>query len=80
LELQNIGFKIQGVVCDGRKNLPQWYDEIPVQMCRFHQTAIVRQSLTKRPKLQASSELMEIVDVIKKTDKESYSGLLMAWL
>jgi hypothetical protein len=31
-------------------------------MCHFHQAAIVRRYLTKKPKLQASSELMDIVD------------------
>lgn len=79
LELQNRGFRIQAVVCDGRKGLPQSFDKIPVQMCQFHQAAIIRRYLTKRPKLQASRELMEIVDLMKKTDKESFSGSLIEW-
>jgi len=39
-----------------------------VQMCQFHQSALVRRYLTKKPKLKAAQELME-VDVMKQTDK-----------
>jgi hypothetical protein len=79
LELQERGFKILGIVCDGRKGLIQLFDKIPVQMCQFHQAAIVRRYLTKKPKLQASSELMDIVDLMSRTDKESFAGLLSSW-
>jgi hypothetical protein len=79
LELQKRGFIVKGIVCDGRKGLSQLFDKTPVQMCQFHQSAIVRRYLTKRPKIQASQELMAIVDLMKKTDKESFSGLLLSW-
>lgn len=79
LELQKRGFIIKGIVCDGRKGLSQLFDKTPVQMCQFHQSAIVRRYLTKRPKIQASRELMAIVDLMKKTDKESFTGSLMSW-
>lgn len=79
LELQKRGFIVKGIVCDGRKGLSQLFDKIPVQMCQFHQSAIVRRYLTKRPKIQASRELMAIVDLMKKTDKESFTGSLMSW-
>ena len=35
--------------------------------------------MTKKPKLQASKELMEVVNLMKKTDKESFSGALNLW-
>lgn len=73
------GFSILAIVCDGRKGLIQSFGNIPVQMCQFHQSAIIRRYLTKKPKLQAALELMEVVDLMKKTDKESFVGALQMW-
>lgn len=78
-ELQDKGFIVQGIVCDGRKGLIQAFGEIPVQMCQFHQSAIMRRYLTKRPKLEAAQELMVVVDLLKQTDKESFEGVLNEW-
>ncbi|CEN50289.1 hypothetical protein CCAN2_2030079 [Capnocytophaga canimorsus] len=46
-ELQNKGFQIAAIVCDGRKGLLQSFGAIPVQMCQFHQSEIIRRYLTK---------------------------------
>ena len=35
--------------------------------------------MTKNPKLKAGQELMEIVDLMKQTDKESFTGALGLW-
>lgn len=78
-ELKSLGFQITAIVCDGRKGLIQSFKDIPVQMCQFHQSAIIRRYLTKRPKLKAAQELMEVVDLMKQTDKESFSGALYLW-
>jgi hypothetical protein len=48
-------------------------------MCQFHQSAIIRRYLTKRPKLQAAQELMTVLELMKQTDKESFEGALMQW-
>ena len=73
------GISIQAIICDGRKGLLQLVEDIPTQMCNFHQIAIVRRYLTKKPKLQASKELWELVLLLTKTDKESFEGGLIAW-
>ncbi|OYQ49174.1 hypothetical protein CHX27_01650 [Flavobacterium aurantiibacter] len=78
-ELQALGFRVLAIVCDGRKGLVQMFDGIPVQMCQFHQAAIIRRYLTKKPKLKAARELMEVVDLMKQTDKESFIGALQLW-
>jgi len=78
-ELQNRGLTIVAIVCDGRRGLLQSFAEIPVQMCQFHQVAIIRRYLTKNPKLPASIELKELVDMLKMTDKESFVGGLEQW-
>lgn len=78
-ELKSMGFQIVAIVCDGRKGLIQSFDDIPVQMCQFHQSAIIRRYLTKKPKLRAAQELMEVIDLMTKTDKESFIGALQLW-
>jgi hypothetical protein len=78
-ELKGLGYQILAIVCDGRKGLIQAFKDIPVQMCQFHQSAIIRRYLTKRPKLQAAQELMVILDLMKQTDKESFEGALGQW-
>ena len=45
------GFIVKGIVCDGRKGLLQLFVRIPIQMCNFHQVAIIRRYLTKKPKM-----------------------------
>lgn len=78
-ELLNMGFDIQAIVCDGRKGLLNLYTNIPTQMCQFHQVAITRRYLTQNPKTEAGKELKAIVQWLKQTDKESFTGLLNGW-
>ncbi len=78
-EITRRGIKIQAIICDGRKGLLQLFDGIPIQMCQFHQVAIIRRYLTKKPKMQASKELWEHVLLLSKTDKESFEGGLLGW-
>lgn len=77
--LQNKGYVINAIVCDGRKGLMNLFDNIPVQMCQFHQTAIITRYLTRKPKLHASKELRELSLVLAHTDKESFIGSLNQW-
>jgi hypothetical protein len=78
-EISRRGIKIQAIICDGRKGLVQQFNDIPIQMCQFHQVATIRRYLTKKPKMQASKELWEHTLLLSKTDKESFEGGLQAW-
>lgn len=78
-ELKRRGFDVLAIVCDGRRGLFQLFDNIPIQMCQFHQVAIIRRYITKNPKLPASIELKELVAIMKMTDKESFEGGLYLW-
>jgi hypothetical protein len=78
-DLKSKGFIVLAIVCDGRKGLLQSFDKIPVQMCQFHQVAIIRRYITKNPKLPASIELKSLVGLLKQTDKESFEGGLNDW-
>lgn len=78
-ELKSKGFTIVAIVCDGRRGLIQSFTETPVQMCQFHQTAIIRRYITKNPRLPASIELKGIAKLMTRTDKESFEGVLNEW-
>lgn len=78
-ELQNKGFKILAIVCDGKPGLLRSFGDIPVQMCQFHQAAIIRRYITKNPRMLASIDLKDIVALMPHTDRESFEGLLDQW-
>ena len=78
-ELKSEGFEIVAIVCDGRRGLINSFSDIPVQMCQFHQSAIIRRYITKRPRLFASIELQNIVSMMKEMNKESFEGVLDLW-
>ena len=77
--LKQKGFTISAIVCDGRRGLFQLFPSIPIQMCNFHQVAIIRRYLTKKPKMQASKELWILTLMLAHTDKESFEGALADW-
>lgn len=79
LLLREQGFNILAVVCDGRRGLLHLLGNIPVQMCQFHQVAIVTRYLTRKPKLDAGKELRSLTLLLTKTDKESFVGGLEEW-
>ena len=77
--LKDNGFKIYGAVIDGMRGLAQALRPYPVQLCQFHQMLTVRHYLTQEPDLEASRELLNLVNTITKTDKESFMGLFDEW-
>lgn len=76
--LKSQGFKVYGAVIDGMRGLAQALP-FPVQLCQFHQMLIVRRYLTQEPELDASKELLELVNTITKMDKESFVGAFGEW-
>ncbi len=79
-EIARRGIKIQAIICDGRKGLFSLFgNNIPIQMCNFHQVAIIRKYLTKNPKMQSSKELWKISLLLTKTCKEIFESRLQVW-
>ena len=77
--LQKCGWDITAIVCDGKRGIFKAFGNIPIQMCQFHQVAIITRYLTKKPRLEASKELKNISQLLTQTDKESFIGLLNDW-
>lgn len=77
--LERQGFAIQAVVVDGKKCLKSVFLDLPIQMCHFHQTAIITRYLTRRPKLEAGKELRKIALSLTTSNKEEFTILLNNW-
>jgi len=77
--LQSKGIKVLGIVCDGKRGMFSAFGDIPVQMCHFHQKAIITKYITRRPKLQAGLELKEIVKKLTYSSNIEFTELLDLW-
>lgn len=77
--LKERGYEIKAIVCDGRKGLFRLFDAIPIQMCQFHQVAIITRYLTRNPKIQAAQELRSLALTLARTDRTSFVGALARW-
>lgn len=75
----NRGIKIQSIVCDGRKGLLTLFDDIPIQMCQFHQIQIVLRYLTRKPKQQAAIELRRITLTLTNSSRKEFEERLEKW-
>lgn len=76
-QLENKWWIIKAIVCDWKKWLLNM--ERPVQMCIFHQKAILRRYLTKSPILEPNRELKEIWSVIWDVRKDTLKSMLNDW-
>jgi hypothetical protein len=45
-------------------------------MCHFHQVAIIRRYITKKPKIEANKALKWITELLPKTDKDTFTYYL----
>jgi hypothetical protein len=77
--LEGQGFSLKAIVIDGRPGVRKLFDDLPVQMCHFHQKAIITRYLTRRPKLEASKELREIVHVLCNTNEQMFTYAIDEW-
>lgn len=75
--LQVHHFRIYGVVVVGMKGLIKALGSYPVQLCQFHQMMTIWQYLTQDPEIEASMDLLWLVNHITKMDKESFIELLI---
>lgn len=77
--LESQDFVIQAVVADGKRGIQGVYNDLPIQMCHFHQKQIITRYLTTRPKLKASIELKKLVHRLCDADEKDFALGLEAW-
>lgn len=79
IELESKGFVISSIVLDGKRGIREVFSDIPVQMCQFHQVAILKRYLTSRPKTDAGRELRAIGLALTILTEEDFKILLNEW-
>jgi len=77
--LEGLGFSFDAVVIDGKPGTRKVFADIPVQMCLFHQRAIVNRYLTRKHHHQAGLELQTIMKTLCRTDEKSFRKALGKW-
>ncbi|MCH7613696.1 MAG: hypothetical protein IIB45_10105 [Candidatus Marinimicrobia bacterium] len=77
--LQSIGWNISGIVCDGRRGIFNAFGSIPVQMCQYHQMAIITRYITRNPLLEAGKELYQIIRKLAKVHESDFVYYLNEW-
>ena len=77
--LDKMGYQFKSVTIDGRRGVIQLflarYPEVPIQLCQFHQTQIVRRYTTNRPKTPCGRALKALMTHITELDEEAFSTL-----
>lgn len=79
IQLEAKGYTIEAAVIDGRRGVLGVFNDIPVQMCQFHQLAATRRYLTSRPKLEAGRELRALALTITVSTEKVFGELLEVW-
>ena len=77
--LKEHGWDILGIVCDGKRGILNSFGSTPVQLCQFHQIAIVTRYITRKPKLFPNIELKEIVSKLTTSTRDEFESLLFDW-
>jgi hypothetical protein len=78
-EVQRGHYRVEAIVCDGHRGLFSAFGDIPVQMCQFHQIAIMRRYLTGNPKMPAAKALWRLCCKLTRSKEEDFAVALKAW-
>lgn len=81
--LDQLGYRFQSVILDGRKGMIQLferrYPHLPIQLCQFHQTQIIRRYTTSNPKTDCGLALKTLMYELTTMDKTSFLEVFEKW-
>jgi len=77
--IEAAGYRIQGIIIDGKQMLFKEFENYPIQMCQFHMMQIVIRYLTKHPKMNASKDLMALFECMYELDQEDFWNEYELW-
>ena len=76
--LDMAGYKFKSFTIDGRKGviklLQVRYPNIPIQLCHFHQTQIIRRYTTNQPKTNCGKELKHLMYLITQSNQTDFQN------
>ena len=77
--LQSSAWNIAGIVCDGRRGIFNAFGSIPIQMCQYHQMAIITRYITRNPLLEAGKDLYQIIQKLANLHESDFVYYLNEW-
>lgn len=77
--LTNLGYRVKGVVIDGKRGAREVFGDMPVQCCQFHQIKTITRYLTRKPNTLAGKDLRAIALTLTKTTEKAFAELLARW-
>jgi hypothetical protein len=77
--LEERGWVFTAVVVDGRRGMIKVFNDIPLQICQFHQMKNVTKYITRKPETLAGQELRIIMLTLSKSTEKEFTLLLSAW-
>jgi hypothetical protein len=77
--LEEDGWTFLAAVVDGRRGLATVFEDIPVQVCHFHQMKTVTRYITRRPETLAGQDLRAIILKLPKSNEKEFTRLLSDW-
>lgn len=73
------GYRIRGLIIDGKQSLFSSFLEYNIQMCQFHMKQIIRRYLTLKPKMLAGRELKDLVGRLHKAEAYDFKKDYQEW-
>jgi hypothetical protein len=78
--LDKLGYKFKSVTLDGRRGVIKLfearYPRIPIQLCLFHQSQIIRRYTTNNPKIMCGKNLKAIMQSLTDVDYHIFKSLI----
>lgn len=78
-QIEQQRFILKAAVIDGKRGVKEVFMDLPMQMCQFHQIAIINRYLTRKPKLEAGKELRSIALFLTISNEKEFTDLLNNW-
>lgn len=77
--IEDRGYRIKGLIIDGKQSLFKEFAKYKIQMCQFHMRQIVRRYLTKNPRLKAAQALNSLIKDLPCMDKANFENHYHCW-
>ena len=77
--IEERGYRIDGIIIDGKQTLFSVFSGYKIQMCQFHMKEIIRRKLTNNPRLKSARALKDLMETLTSATKEEFEEAFRTW-
>ena len=77
--LEEKGWKFTAAVVDGKRGMVKVFNDIPVQVCQFHQMKNVTRYITRKPETNHGKALRQVMLTLPSCNEKDFAKLLTDW-